>query len=48
MSPSEELVQLAEALANETDTERALQLSEDLLAALDRMEARKNASADVA
>jgi hypothetical protein len=44
----EELIHLAEAFTNETDTEGLLQLSTQLLEALDRLEAEQNKTERVA
>ena len=46
-SSSKELLQLAEALTNEKDTEKLLRLSDQLLDALDRVEAERNNSVRV-
>ena len=46
-SSSEELLQLAEALTGEKDTEKLLRLSDQLLDALDRVEAERNNSVRV-
>jgi len=42
------MIQLAEALTNETDTEKLLQLSEALLHALDKMESENRQPVDAA
>ena len=46
-STSEQLLQLAEALTNEKDPEKLLRLSDQLLDALDRVEAERNNSVRV-
>jgi len=46
-SNCEELLQLAEAIITETDTEKLLRLSKQLLDALARAEAEKNDSVAV-
>jgi hypothetical protein len=46
-SGSEELLQLAQALTSEKDTEKLLRLSDQLLEALDRVEAERNNSVRV-
>jgi hypothetical protein len=46
-SSSEQLLQLAEALTSEKDTEKLLRLSDQLLDALDRVEAERNNSVRV-
>ena len=46
-SSSEQLMQLAEALTSEKDTEKLLRLSDQILDALDRVEAERNNSVHV-
>jgi hypothetical protein len=47
-SNREELLQLAEAFTNETDTEKLLRLSRQLLDALDKLEGERNESVRMA
>jgi hypothetical protein len=46
-SSCEELIRLAEALTNETDTDKLIQVSKQLLNTLDRVEAEKNSAVRV-
>jgi hypothetical protein len=47
-SNREELLQLAEAFTSETDTEKLLRLSRQLLDALDKLEGERNESVRMA